>query len=221
MPIKIKICGLSTPETVVTAVTAGADFVGLVHFARSPRNVDPDAAGTLADIARGKANIVSLLVDPGDDLVADVIARVRPDFVQLHGHEPPGRVADIALRWHIPVIKAVPVANASDAALAAAYRGIASLIMFDAKPMPGALPGGNGVAFDWSAIAGEADKGPFMLSGGLNAANVAEAISLTGAPIVDVSSGVESAPGVKDPDRIRQFIAAARSSAISPNPSKA
>ncbi len=211
MPLQIKICGLSTPETLVTALKAGADFVGFVHYPRSPRHMSPAAAGALAEAARGRAKIVSLLVDPDDDLLTDVVKTVRPDYLQLHGRETASRVGEIVRRWAIPAIKAVPVATAADAAHANAYRGVSSFILFDAKPMPGELPGGNGVSFDWRAIEGQADQGPFMLSGGLNSSNVAEAIRLTRAPMVDVSSGVESAPGVKDHDLIKSFIAAARS----------
>ena len=211
MTLQIKICGLSTPETLATALNAGADFVGFVHYPRSPRHVSPAAAGALAEAARGRAKIVSLLVDPDDDLVADVVKTVRPDYLQLHGRETAARVGEIVRRWAIPAIKAVPVATIDDAAHADAYRGVANFILFDAKPMPGELPGGNGVSFDWRAIEGQPDQGPFMLSGGLNPGNVAEAIRLTRAEMVDVSSGVESAPGVKDHDLVRKFIAAARS----------
>ena len=143
--------------------------------------------------------------------MSDVIASVQPDYLQLHGRETSDRLGEIVGRFGTHVIKAIPVATSDDAAKAAPYRGVADFILFDAKPMPGELPGGNGVAFDWRAIAGEADKGPFMLSGGLTPANVAEAIRLTRATMVDVSSGVESAPGQKDHQLIRKFIAAARS----------
>ncbi len=210
MPVQIKICGLSTPDTLATALAAGADLVGFVHYPRSPRHISPATAGLLAAAARGKAKVVSLLVDPDDALVADVIAQVRPDYLQLHGRETPERVRELAARWGVPVIKAIPVAAPADALAAEVYRGAAAFILFDAKPMAGELPGGNGIAFDWRAIEGESDKGPFMLSGGLNPANVAEAIRLTRTPMVDVSSGVESAPGVKDNLLIQRFIAAAR-----------
>ncbi len=213
MPIQIKICGLSTPDTLETSLTAGADFVGFVHYPRSPRHVSPAAASALTELARGRAKIVSLLVDPDDALLAEVVTVVRPDYLQLHGRETPERLRVVGARWAVPIIKAVPVATEADAAIAGGYRSAVSFILFDAKPMPGELPGGNGVAFDWRAIAGEADNGPFMLSGGLNPGNVAEAVRLTRAPMVDVSSGVESAPGQKDHDLIRKFIAAARAAA--------
>ena len=211
MSVKIKICGLSTSETLETAIEAGAEFVGFVHFAPSPRHVSTEALTALADQARGRTKIVCLVVDPACGLLDEIVNAARPDYLQLHGSESAERVATIAARWHVPVIKAVKVATAADAALADDYRQSAAFILFDAKPAPGAkLPGGNGVAFDRRAMAGQAAKAPFMLSGGLDPGNVAEAIRLTRAPMVDVSSGVESAPGIKDNGRIRQFIAAAR-----------
>lgn len=209
----IKICGLSTPETLETAIAAGADLVGFVHFPRSPRHVTVAAAAALAAQARGRSKIVCLLVDPDDQLIDAIVTAALPDYLQLHGSEMPSRVADVAQRWGVPVIKAVKVATAEDAALADDFRDAAAFLLFDAKPLPGEtskLPGGNGIAFDWRVIDGQADKGPFMLSGGLDPDNVAEAIRFTGAPMVDVSSGVESAPGVKDNGLIRRFVNAAR-----------
>ena len=193
-------------------------MIGLVHFPRSPRHVDLATADWLAEMVRGRVKIVCLLVDPKDELLDKVFSGQQPDYFQLHGAETPARVAEISERWQVPVIKAIKVANAADAAMADAYRSVAKLILFDAKVNEadaGTLPGGNGVAFDWRAIAGTADKGPFMLSGGLNPGNVATAIRLTGAPIMDVSSGVESAPGIKDVTLIARFIAAARGLATS------
>jgi len=213
MPPQIKICGLSTPGALATALDAGADFVGFVNFTRSPRHVEPDAAAVLADVARGRAKIVCLTVDAPDTLLDEIVAKVRPDFLQLHGRETPERVAEIVRRQNIPAIKAVKVAAAADVALAEHYRGIAAFVLYDAKvdeAAAGLLPGGNGVAFDWRLLAGVAAQGPFMLSGGLNAGNVAEAVRLTSAAMVDVSSGVESAPGVKDNEKIRDFVKAAR-----------
>ena len=213
MPVKIKICGLSTPETLEAALEAGADFVGLVHFARSPRHVEPSVAAALANLARGRAKVVCLTVDADDALFDRLVTVVRPDYLQLHGAETPERVAGIVRRWGVPAIKAVKVAVLADAAAAEAYRGIAAFPLFDAKATAGGtekLPGGNGIAFDWRAIEGAAARGPFMLSGGLDPGNVAEAMRLTGAPMVDVSSGVERAPGVKDIGKIRDFLAAAR-----------
>lgn len=213
MSVKIKICGLSMPGTLEAAIAAGADFVGLVHFPRSPRHVSVEAAAALAAQARGRTKIVCLLVDPDDLLIDAIVTAAHPDYLQLHGSETASRVAGIPRRWGVPVIKAVKVATADDAALADDFRDAAAFLLFDAKPPPGEagkLPGGNGIAFDWRVIEGQADKGPFMLSGGLDPDNVAEAIRLTRAPMVDVSSGVESAPGVKDNDLIRRFINAAR-----------
>lgn len=213
MPPQVKICGLSTPGALATALDAGADFVGFVNYARSPRHVEPAAAAALADAARRRAKIVCLTVDADDALLDEIVAKIRPDFLQLHGRETPERVAEIVRRQKVPAIKAVKVAGAADVALADQFRGIATFLLYDAKvdeAAAGLLPGGNGIAFDWALLAGEAAKGPFMLSGGLNAGNVAEAARLTSAAMVDVSSGVESAPGVKDDGKIRNFVKAAR-----------
>jgi phosphoribosylanthranilate isomerase len=209
--VKVKICGVRTPAILDAAVSAGADYVGLVFFAKSPRNLSLEEASRLADAARGRIGTVAVLVDPDDVLIDAVAKAVRPDVIQLHGSETPARVAAIRARTGLPVIKAIPVAEAADVAAASAYAGIADQILFDAKASPDAvlLPGGNGIAFDWSVLA--AARSPFALSGGLVAGNVAEAIRVTGAELVDVSSGVETAPGVKDEKHIKQFIEAARS----------
>lgn len=211
MSAQVKICGLSTFGTLSAALDAGASFVGFVNFARSPRHVELPVAAALADAARGRAKIVSLTVDADDALLDRIVAGVRPDYLQLHGAETPARVAEIAGRQKIPAIKAMKIATAADVALAEQYRGIAAFVLYDAKvdaQAAGRLPGGNGVAFDWRLLAGVAAKGPFMLSGGLDAGNVAAAILVTGAPMVDVSSGVESAPGIKDIEKIRRFLLA-------------
>jgi len=211
MSAKVKICGLSTPDTMDAALNAGADYVGLVFFPKSPRNVDLTVARTLAAMASGVADVVALTVDADDAMIMQIATEVGPDFIQLHGTEGPSRVADVAERANVRTIKSVEVASRDDAAVARDYHGVADLILFDAKPPKGAaLPGGNGLAFDWSAISEVAAEVDFLLAGGLNPANVAEAIRVTGAPIVDVSSGVERAPGVKDPDLIRAFVAAAK-----------
>lgn len=213
MHIQVKICGLATPETIDAALGAGADLVGLVHFPRSPRHVSPERAAELAARVRGRAQVVCLLVDPDDELAQRIATVVRPDLLQLHGAETPQRVHLIRTMTGLPVIKAIKVATGQDARAADAYRESADVLLFDAKEPPGAtakLPGGNGIPFDWRALEGMADKGPFMLSGGLTPGNVAEAIRLTRAPMVDVSSGVEIRPGVKDPSRIESFIAAVR-----------
>ena len=212
MNTKVKICGLSTAETMQVALDEGADYVGLVIFPPSPRNVSLAKAAELARLARSQAKVVALLVDADDALIADVVAQVKPDYLQLHGDEPPARVADVRSRTGLPVIKAIKVATAEDARAALAYRGIADLILFDAKPPPQATrPGGHGTAFDWSLLDDvKAEIGPFMLSGGLDPGNVAQAIAATGAPMVDVSSGVEVRRGEKSPDLIRRFLRAAK-----------
>jgi len=213
MNTEVKICGLRSEAALDTALAAGADYVGFVFYERSPRNISPNEARLLANRARGKAKVVVLLVDPDDTLLVEVIEAVSPDIVQLHGGETPARVAEIAQRFGLPVMKAVAVAGAADVQAALAYAGKADRILFDAKPPAEdatALPGGNGVAFDWLALAGLEGRIDYMLAGGLNADNVAEAIRATGASAVDVSSGVESRPGEKDPDLIRRFIHAAK-----------
>lgn len=212
MPAEVKICGLSTPETVDAAVAAGADFIGLVFFPKSPRNVSLEQAAALAERARGKARIVALVVDADDALLSAIAQIVRPDLIQAHGSESPERVAEIEHLTGCPVIKAIRVRDEADIAAAAQFSKAASLILYDAKApetLGNALPGGNGHAFDWGLLEGES-RPAFMLAGGLSPENVAEAIRVTGAPIVDVSSGVESAPGIKDLGLIRKFIEAAK-----------
>lgn len=220
MTVEVKICGLRSEPALAAALEGGADYVGFVFYPRSPRNVAPEVARALADMARGRARIVALMVDPADDLIEEIIDKVAPDIIQLHGAETPERVAEIARRFGAAVMKAVPVAGAADAEAALAYAG-AQRILFDAKPMPGeaaALPGGNGLAFDWQALAGLNGRVDFMLAGGLNPDNVAAAIEATGARAVDVSSGVESRPGEKDPELIRRFIRAAKTAKDIPSP---
>ena len=208
---KVKICGLKTEAALQAALAGGADYVGLVFFPPSPRNISPAVAQALAASARGRARIVALMVDPDDALIDTVMASVAPDLLQLHGEETPERAADIRRRWGKPVMKAIKVETAEDAQGALRYRGIADLILFDARaPEDSTRPGGNGAPFDWRALLGVKDWVPYMLSGGLTPDNVAEAIRVTGAPIVDVSSGVETRPGVKDPDLIRRFLQAAK-----------
>jgi phosphoribosylanthranilate isomerase len=209
---RVKICGLSTEASLLASLDAGADLVGLVFFAKSPRNVSIEQAVGLADLARGRADIVALVVDPDDATLAKLAQDVKPDLFQLHGKETPERVAAIRTRFGIPVMKAIAVETAVDAAAARAYRDAADHILFDAKAPKGAdLPGGNGVAFDWRALAAVPSDVSWMLSGGLTPETVAAAIRQTGAKSVDVSSGVERAPGVKDAARIARFIAAVRS----------
>lgn len=211
MPTRVKICGIRTAETMAVALQAGADDVGLVLFPPSPRNVSLEEASALARQARGRARIVALTVDADDALLASIVETVQPELLQLHGNETPDRVSEIRRRYGIPVMKAIKVATSEDAAEALAYAAVADLILFDARPPKGAdRPGGHGAVFDWHALDGVKDEVPYMLSGGLTPENVAEAIRATGTGAVDVSSGVESRPGVKDPERIRAFITAVR-----------
>lgn len=207
--VKVKICGVRTPAILEAAASAGADFIGLVFFAKSPRNLTVDEASTLAKAACRRIGTVAVLVDPDDALIDQVVGTVRPGLLQLHGAETPERVAAIKARVGLPVMKAVSVAGPADIAVAEAYAGIADEILYDARALPDAtLPGGNGIPFDWRALA--AAHPPFAVSGGLNPGNVGEAIRLTGPAMVDVSSGVETAPGVKDERLIEGFIQAAR-----------
>jgi phosphoribosylanthranilate isomerase len=212
MTIKVKICGLKDELALEAALAGGADYVGFVFFAPSPRSVALDVAGPLAARARrGGASVVGLLVDPDDDLLERVIKAIEPDILQLHGQETPARAAQIGRRWHRQVMKAIPVAGLGDAEAALRYAGAADLILFDAKaPAAATRPGGNGAAFAWGLLAGVQDKVTYMLSGGLSPDNVAEAVRATGASIVDVSSGVESRPGAKDPALIARFLQVAK-----------
>ena len=213
MATKVKICGLKTQAALEAALAGGADYVGLVFFPPSPRNVAPAVAKALADKARGRAKIVALMVDPDDALIDTVMASAAPDLLQLHGEETPERSAAIRRRWGTPVMKAIKVETAHDARSALGYRDSADLILFDARaPADSTRPGGNGAPFDWRTLLGVKDQVPFVLSGGLTPDNVADAIRATGAAIVDVSSGVESSPGEKDPDLIRRFLRAAKGS---------
>ena len=211
MAIKVKICGLKTDAALDAALAGGADFIGLVFFGPSPRNITPAAAAKLSARARGRAKVVALMVDPDDSLLDAVAAAVAPDLIQLHGEEPPERAAEIRRRWSTPVMKAIKVETAEDVRDAADYREAADLILFDARaPADSTRPGGNGAVFDWRALLGVKERMPFMLSGGLTPDNVAEAIRITGAAIVDVSSGVETSPGEKDPELIRRFLLEAK-----------
>ena len=207
----VKICGLSTAPTLKAALEAGADMIGLVFFERSPRFVALDQARDLAVQARGRAKIVALTVDPDDKALAAIIEAVVPDMLQLHGAETPERVFDIKRAFGLPAMKALGVAEAADFSRAGDYQDAADWLLIDAKPPKGATrPGGNGAPFDWRLARDFAPRLPWLLSGGLEPANVGEAIRLSGARGVDVSSGVESAPGVKDIEKIKTFVAAAR-----------
>ncbi len=206
---QVKICGLKTQAALEAALEGRADYVGLVFFPPSPRNISPTAAKELAAMARGRARVVALLVDADDAWIDAVVAAADPDFLQLHGDETPQRVGEVRRRWGKAVIKAVKAKTEADVRAAQAYRGVADILLFDARPPEGAdRPGGHGTPFDWSILGAAAH--PFMLSGGLTPDNVAEAIRATGAEMVDVSSGVERAPGVKEPELIRRFLEAAK-----------
>lgn len=204
MPVLAKICGLSTPETVDAAVAGGASHVGFVFFARSPRDVAPERAGGLA--TPGRTGRVGVFVDPDDDLLAQAARAARLTAVQLHGDEDPARVAAIRARLGLEVWKAVPVRTRADLATGARYRGAADRLLYDARTPAGTLPGGMGLRFDWRLLDGFAHPLPWALSGGLDAASLAEAAGITGARLVDVSSGVEDAPGVKSVDKIAGFL---------------
>jgi len=195
----IKICGLKTSEAVEKAVARGASHIGFIFFEKSPRNIEPDIAGKLADAVRGRAKIVAVTVNADNDDLDEIIALLKPDILQLHGTETPERVLNVKAIYGLPVMKALSIREADDLIRVEPYIGIADRFLFDAKPPKGSdLPGGNGVSFDWSLLAGLDADIDYMLSGGLNKDNVAEALSRTGARGIDLSSGVESAPGVKD-----------------------
>ena len=206
----VKICGLSSPETLLAAIEAGADMAGFVFFEKSPRHIDLETARTLGLLAEGRIGKVALTVDADDAALREIIDALAPDYLQLHGKESPARVAEVKARFGLPVIKAAGVATAADVEAARTYEGVADIILFDAKPAPDApVPGGAGVAFDWTLLRGVTAK-DWMLSGGLDPNNVAEAIRRTGARAVDVSSGVERERGVKDVAKIAAFVKAAR-----------
>jgi phosphoribosylanthranilate isomerase len=214
MSVLIKICGLKTPEALDVALAAGADLVGFVFFPASPRHVSFEIAHALGERVRGRAQKVALSVDAGDEELAASIEALRPDLLQLHGKEAPDRVAAVRKRFGLPVMKALPIAERADLSLIRLYDKVVDHLIFDARATGEATrPGGLGKSFDWRLLDALAVNVPFMLSGGLNAGNVAEALRITAAPGVDVSSGVERAPGEKDPDKIRAFVAAARDAA--------
>lgn len=209
----VKICGLNDPAGLDAAVAARADMIGLVFFPPSPRAVTPAEAAALAARAPRETGPlrVGLFVDASDEAIATVLAALPLDILQLHGEETPARCAALRARFGLPVMKALGIATEADLTLLDAYAPAVDRFLLDAKPAPGAaLPGGNASAFDWSLLAGRAIPRPWLLAGGLTPANVAEAIRATGAPGVDVSSGVEASRGVKDPARIAAFIRAAR-----------
>jgi phosphoribosylanthranilate isomerase len=214
MSLIVKICGLSTAEALDVALEAGADMVGFVFFPPSPRHLAFDTARALGRRVRVRAQKVALTVDADDALLEGIVESLKPDLLQLHGREPPARVAALRKRFGLPVMKAIPIAAKGDLAAATAYTAIADRLLFDARPPREATrPGGLGKTFDWRLLDNLDPTGPFMLSGGLDAGNVGEALRITRAAAVDVSSGVERAPGEKDPDKIRAFVRAAREAA--------
>jgi phosphoribosylanthranilate isomerase len=211
MAIQVKICGIASGEAVDAALRAGADYAGLVFHPRSPRNLAPDQAAQLASRLRGRTRLVALLSDPSDADVDAALSATKADFIQLHGHESPERIAALQARFGTPVIKVIAVAEAADLARIPAYEAVADMLLFDAKPPASASrEGGHGAPFDWQLLRGRRFKRPWLLAGGLNAENVARAIRTAEAPGVDVSSGVETAPGIKSAELIAAFIASAR-----------
>lgn len=211
MSVAVKICGLSSEAAVAAAVAGGAAYIGFVFYPPSPRAVTPARAGVLCALAPAAVRRVALFVDADDAAIAAVLDAAPIDLLQFHGAETPERVVAARHRFGLPVMKAISVAGPGDVAVAARYEGVADRLLFDAKPprRADALPGGNGLVFDWRLIAGRDWRLPWMLSGGLTAEILPEAVRISGATAVDVSSGVEAAPGRKDPDKIRAFLAVA------------
>ena len=217
MDIRVKICGISSEAILEHAIGLGADYVGFVFFARSPRAVSPERAGELARTAGVRARKVGVFVDPDDSFLEQVLHHAPLDILQLHGSETPARVAEIRRRFGVDVMRAIKVSDGADLKSADDYLGVADRLMFDAKApasLVGAMPGGNRVSFDWTLLAGRRWSLPWMLSGGLDPDNVAEALRISGASEVDVSSGVEEGPGRKDPRLIAAFIAAAKGTSV-------
>lgn len=211
MAILVKICGINAADAADAAVRAGADFAGLMFHPKSSRNVGIAQAETLAGRMRGRVRLVAVMSDPVDETLGAVVSAVKPDFIQLHGAETAARVGAIRSRFAVPVIKVISVAEAGDLAGASAHEDAADMLMFDAKAPAGASrEGGHGVAFDWQILRGRKFSKPWLLAGGLNAGNVARAIRACDAPGVDVSSGVETAPGKKSPEMIAAFVGAVR-----------
>ncbi|WP_119303549.1 phosphoribosylanthranilate isomerase [Dongia deserti] len=213
MTVSAKICGLKTPKTVAAAVAGGASLVGFNFYAKSPRSVDPATVKRLAADVPTTVRTVGVIVDENDARIAEILGACELDLLQLHGHETPERVAQIRARFGKQVIKAIPVSDAADLERAAAYEDVADYLMFDAKPpksMANALPGGNALSFDWTLLAGRRLQRPWLLAGGLTPDNLIEAVRISGAPMVDVSSGVEDRPGEKNISKIKAFLDASR-----------
>jgi len=211
MTIQVKICGLKDRDSVVAAVENGADYLGVVFFPPSPRNIAPEQAADIIDGIPNEVGKVGLFVDPDDDFIENVLRYVRLDLIQLHGKETPARVEEVRQNYGLPVMKACPVSDENDIKAARAYEGVADHLLFDAKPPKGATrPGGNFVTFDWNLLKEQKWSCPWMLAGGLHQGNVLEAVEASSAPAVDISSGVEIEPGVKSPEMIQQFLAVAK-----------
>lgn len=207
MPVDVKICGITTEEALEAAVEYGATHVGLVFFPPSPRFIAPDAAAELTEFLPEDMTKVGLFVDPDDAWLNEVLSHCRVDMIQLHGKESPERVEEIRLDFGLPVMKAISVAGPEDLASAESYKDSADWLLLDAKAPKGAvLPGGNAVSFDWTLLKGWKSPLPWMLAGGLTVDNLAEAVQVSGAKVIDVSSGVEDAPGIKNPARIKAFL---------------
>lgn len=214
MSVDVKICGITTVAAMTAAVEGGAAFVGLVFYPPSPRAITPSRAAPLAALVPPGVVKTGLLVDADDEAIEAILEKVPLDLLQLHGAESPARVTEVKARFGLPVMKVVKLRQAGDLEAVEPYLSVADRLLFDAKPpanLKNPLPGGNAVAFDWTLLAGTIWPLPWMLAGGLTPANVAEAIRITGAPGVDVSSGVEDRPGVKNPSKIREFLKAAES----------
>ena len=212
--ISIKICGLTTQDAVQTVIRSGADYAGFVYYPASPRHIEPAQAASLRKLLPDSIPAVSVLVDPTDALLAQVASAMQPDFFQLHGKENPLRLAQIRATYpKIRIIKALSIRTGDDVAQAQHYNDVCDMLLFDAKApkLPGMLPGGNGLSFDWALLKNREFTKPWFLSGGLHSENIAQALSETGAKMIDISSGVESAPGVKDPALIEAFIHKVRS----------
>lgn len=215
MSLLVKICGLSTPETLDVALDAGADALGFNFFPPSPRYISLQAARALSARVKGRAEKVAVVVDADDATLTDIVEALHPDMLQLHGKETPARVSAVHARFGLPVMKALPIETKADLGAIPLYTKVADRFLFDARaPKDATRPGGLGKPFDWHLLENLDLAIPFMLSGGLHAENVADALRITRAPGVDVSSGVESRPGVKDPEKIRAFIRAARSAKV-------
>jgi len=215
MAVLVKICGITTADAADAVLRAGAEFAGLMFRSGSPRNLTLEQGASLAGRMRGRTRLVAVTCDPTNEMLSSIVAAVAPDFLQLHGAETPARVAAIRSRFGVAVIKALAVAEPADFAVTAAHEEAADMLMFDAKPPAGAVrEGGHGAAFDWQILRGRRFSKPWLLAGGLDPDNVGRALAVSDAPGADVSSGVETAPGVKSPEKIAAFVQAARNAKV-------